>query len=83
MKKTEFCIILFYLYKMFSRKFIELITLYHKLYMNAINLKNNYKLNNTTDIKFSLDKHKEEMLLRNIYSDFMDYYDLWYISYII
>jgi len=68
---------------MFSRKFIELITLYHKLYMNAINLKNNYKLNNTTDIKFSLDKHKEEMLLRNIYSDFMDYYDLWYISYII
>jgi hypothetical protein len=51
--------------------------------MNAINLKNNYKLNNTTDIKFSLDKHKEEMLLRNIYSDFMDYYDLWYISYII
>lgn len=66
---------------MFSRKFIELITLYRKLYMDATLLKNNYNLSHTKDIKFNLDKNKDDMLLRDIYSDFMDYYDSWYITY--
>ena len=49
--------------------------------MDATLLKNNYNLSHTKDIKFNLDKNKDDMLLRDIYSDFMDYYDSWYITY--
>lgn len=66
---------------MFSRKFIELITLYKKMYMDATNLKNNYNLINNKEIRFNLDKNKDDMRLREVYSDFMDYYDSWFISY--
>ena len=51
------------------------------MYMDATNLKNNYNLINNKEIRFNLDKNKDDMRLREVYSDFMDYYDSWFISY--
>jgi hypothetical protein len=66
---------------MFSRLYIELITLYRKLYDDATNLKNNYNIKSNKDIKFNLEKNKDDIRLIDIYSDFLLNYDKWYITY--
>lgn len=66
---------------MFSRLYIDLILLYKKLYTYSLNMNRNYFKLNRYNIEFYSNKINDNIKIRELYDDFIEYYDIWYLTY--
>lgn len=66
---------------MFLKSFIELLTLYKNIYIDTCNKLANRSYFARYSVEYNIYKVSDDITLFNIYSEFVKYYDNWYVSF--